>query len=74
MKSVTSSFTKVYVYDRPHANAKTVFSKKELKRLMNMKSVRSPFTKVCVYDSPHEDAKTAFLKYPLWKAFSNVCV
>ena len=28
MKSMTSSFTKVCVYDRPHENVKTVFSKK----------------------------------------------
>ena len=27
MKSMTSLFTKVCVYDRPHENAKTVFSK-----------------------------------------------
>ena len=27
MKSMTSSFTKVCIYDRPHVNAKTVFAK-----------------------------------------------
>ena len=61
MKSMTSSFTKVCVYDRPHENAKTVF-KKNCKSLVNIKSVTSPFTKVCVYDRPHGDVKTAFSK------------
>ena len=28
MKSATSPFTKVCVYDRPHENAKAVFKKK----------------------------------------------
>ena len=61
MKSMTSPFTKVCVYDRPHANAKTAFSKK-LKPVMNMKSMTSSFTKVCVYDCPHANAKTVFSK------------
>ena len=49
MKSLTSSFTKVCVYDRPLENVKTVFSKK-LRMTGEMKYVTSPFTKVCVYD------------------------
>ena len=38
-------------------------------------SVFTAFTKIYVYGRPHEDAhKRRFQIYPLWRAFSNLCV
>ena len=57
---MTSLFTKACAYDRPHENAKTVFSK-QMKTIDEHDLFVPPqFTKVCVYDRPHEGVKTAF--------------
>ena len=61
MKSVTSSLTKVCVYDCLHTNTKTVFSKK-LKTTNEYEVCDVTVMKVFVYDCPHEDVKTAVSK------------
>ena len=58
MTSMTSSLTKLCLYERMHDNAKTVFIN-QLQTTDEYDVFKiTVYENICVYDRPNEDAKT----------------